>query len=459
MKTVKRSVILASLLLVCCVPIYGEIELGGDLENRITYAPLDENSIINPGNLFGLTEVTVENVFRMKLNLDLSENAFARVWLSHNYVPLGKIFFSQLPESERRLLETAYGPLSLGSLELEQAFIDLGFWDTVYIRVGKQLIPWGTGFVWNPTDNFNPAKNPISPRAVRVGVDALSIDVPLGNVVTFSAVGLPQEKLEDTIGAGKVLVNLFDLYDVSVSLYGGKGRRSISGFDFAGQLWEIGLHGEGSLTQGSDIFRFEKRTETVTPLVAGVPVGEIEAETYSLKSPDGERLYPRFVVGADYTFPWGTFVLVEYYRNEDGYDEGEMTAYTDFFKLVKRGMEAPQPDLSAFDGATQEAFGRIETSINKVYPTALSYLSPGRIRKNYILFHLDQVLLDTITVSADTLWGLDDMGVVVTPSINISVAENVSLTLRSDIVAGDADTEFRLIPFSYAVGIGIEVVF
>lgn len=454
METPSRAAIIFLLLFACCLPAYGEIELGGDLENKVTYAPIDKESIINPGNTFGLTEVTLENVFRLKMNLDLAENANARVWLSHNYIPLGKIFFSQLPESERRLLETVYGPLSLGSLDLEQAYIDLGFWDTVYIRTGKQLIPWGTGFVWNPTDNFNPAKNPIDPTAARVGVNALSIDLPLGNVLTFSAVGLPQEKMEDTIAAGKVLVNLFDLYDVSVSIYGGKGRRTITGFDFAGQLWEIGLHGEGSLTQGSDILRLEKGS--VKLLKGGEKVGE--AETYSLKSPDGERLYPRFVVGVDYTFPWGTFALVEYYRNEDGYDDGEMAAYTNFFKLVKRGIEEA-PDLTGLDQSTLDEFGHSETRINNAYPIALSYFSPGRMRKNYIFVHLDQVLLDTITLNADTLWGLDDMGIVAMPSINISVAENVTLTLRSDIVSGEADVEFSLIPFSYAIGMGLEVNF
>ena len=45
------------------------------------------------------------------------------------------------------------------------------------ITLGKQVVAWGSGYAWNPTDAIN-LRNPLSPTEPRKGVGALVVDIP-----------------------------------------------------------------------------------------------------------------------------------------------------------------------------------------------------------------------------------------------------------------------------------------
>ena len=41
------------------------------------------------------------------------------------------------------------------TLLIKEVFVDFNLANTVYFRAGKQVLKWGTGYFWNPTDLIN----------------------------------------------------------------------------------------------------------------------------------------------------------------------------------------------------------------------------------------------------------------------------------------------------------------
>jgi len=162
------------------------------------------------------------------------------------------------------------------------------------LRVGRQRIPWGVGRVWNPTDPFNPIDFTSLEREERAGVDALSVDLPLGPLAGLNLVLAASR--ESAAFGGRLKTNLAGL---DLSLVGAKpGADYLLGFDFAGQLFDGGVRGEAAYTRGR----------------------------------------PSFVLGYDYTFPNSLYFLTEYYFNGQsgaGYEFAGLTY--DIFSLLKGG--------------------------------------------------------------------------------------------------------------------------
>jgi len=163
---------------------------------------------------------------------------------------------------------------------LYRGYVSLAMGD-VDVRLGRQRIAWGTALLWNPMDILNPL-NPLQlEREERAGVDAVTLDWNYAALSRLSLVAAGHETGDSSSYAIRWKSNL-DLFDIS--LMGGRFRQdSIAGFDFAGQLGQMGLRGEF---------------------------------THNNTERDGE--YQRFVVGADYSFGNTLTLALEYYFNGQG---------------------------------------------------------------------------------------------------------------------------------------------
>lgn len=163
---------------------------------------------------------------------------------------------------------------------LDRAFITYtaGETDTT---VGRQRIAWGTGRVWNPTDLFNPF-NPLEiDKEEKVGTDAINI--------THSSSATTRTSL--VYGAKRTwslsslaLRHQTTISDVDYAIILGKFKEDfVYGFDFAGNVWDAGIHGEAAYTQAKN-----------------------------------EPYYLRWVLGGDYTFKNNLTLSAEYYFNGVG---------------------------------------------------------------------------------------------------------------------------------------------
>ena len=165
-----------------------------------------------------------------------------------------------------------------GSHRLYRAYADLTFSD-VDLRIGRQRIAWGTAMLWNPMDILNPF-NPLQlERQERQGIDAVLLDWNYSPLSRVSLVYAQQRSETNTAARWRSNQKRFDL-----SFMAGRFRGdTVAGFDFAGQISEIGVRGEITQTDSA-----------------------------------GEGNFTRTVVGADYTFTNTLTLNVEMYFNGQG---------------------------------------------------------------------------------------------------------------------------------------------
>ncbi len=275
---------LCLMLLLTTAPAAGEIKLSGYYKNLLV------NSKTLP--LFGPSESYFLDLNRLRLKItgDLSNSVTFDIQYD-NEVLLGNYLdtteFSSLLKNRRPDsyfdLDGNYVDNSnlYGKHSLYRVYIDVALAE-VDLKFGRQRIAWGTAMLWNPMDILNPF-NPIQlERQEREGIDAVLMDWDYNALSRVTFVYAKQQRSESRAVRWRSNQQGFDL-----SLMAGNFRGdTVVGFDFAGQVKEIGVRGE--ITQTNPVNR------------AG---------------------YIRAVVGADYPFVNSLSLNIEmYYNGQGAYD-------------------------------------------------------------------------------------------------------------------------------------------
>ena len=153
------------------------------------------------------------------------------------------------PGARRRLFELA-GELAAGptvrvdhDLDRLALKLPLPFGD---LTIGRQVLSWGTGRLWNPTDVLSPFPPTAVDREVRRGFDAVRLAVALGDLTQLDLLYLPQRAAGNMGGVARLQTNLRG-WDGSLS-FGKYVRDLLIGADLAGDLGPIGVHAEGAYT-------------------------------------------------------------------------------------------------------------------------------------------------------------------------------------------------------------------
>jgi hypothetical protein len=188
---------------------------------------------------------------------------------------------AMMGDLNRLRLRIDYAPLRSANLHLEPEYnllirsqnipvsgisgLDQLVWDRAYLKIyfpladltlGKQRIAWGAGYLWNPTDVFNPftlsfaveEEQEAEPQAVR-------LEVPLGEASGIDAFAVTDEEWANTKKGIRAITNI-GLYDLSVS-YVDRGSGSFQlGFDTTGELFELGVRAEIAMISPSDASRY-----------------------------------------------------------------------------------------------------------------------------------------------------------------------------------------------------------
>jgi len=184
----------------------------------------------------------------------------------------------------------------------DKNLVALGFIDRFYLKqsfskvsfvIGRQRISWGTGRIWNPTDLFNPINPTTFYKTEKDGADAISSKISFGN---FTDLTLVLNPLRETSNYGFRFRTNF--WETDFSVMGGRfDDKDVLGFDFAGNLGDAGIRGEG-------IYSSNATTKGVF----------------------------KYILGADYQFSASVYALIEYHFNGEG--EKEKRRYN-FFKLMR----------------------------------------------------------------------------------------------------------------------------
>jgi hypothetical protein len=305
------------------------------------------------------------------------------------------------------------------------------WWGTAFgLRAGKQRVAWGSGFVWNPTNRLEPAKNPVNAGLEQEGVWAARMDVvptPWAGVALVATRGdtnvgdLPfgAAPVETDAGALRVRFLVKDT-DLALVVSGGQDRSSLVGFDLARDVGPLSVHAEGSLYRGSEI----------PPL-----------------RPD--QTFFRIATGALRVIG-ETSIAVEYFFNGEGYNDRQMDAYLAGLDAAYAAASDPRLPQEQRDAALQRYLAG----------AAVPYSGGLGLRRHYLQASWSRAHLQgEWSLTARALVGLSDGGVALTPGIGYAPRGNVTLSLDGVLLLGPQESEYRLAPVHGAVQARVKVLF
>ncbi len=190
-----------------------------------------------------------------------------------------------VPDSLRALLKARM----VNRATLDRAYATVG-WSRVRLKVGKQPLAWGTGYLWNPTEVIA-AKALMDPSYEREGMNALRLDFALGPSLQLLA--LPGRDLERSTWICRLVGN-------------------VSGYDWAVTGWRRAL--PATFTQPVETGEYFAGAQFKGDALG---LGVWAEGGWHRVDGDGGDWYS-FCAGMDRMFATQTYVMAEYFRYGSG---------------------------------------------------------------------------------------------------------------------------------------------
>ncbi|MGA2480126.1 MAG: hypothetical protein ABSG63_15345 [Spirochaetia bacterium] len=415
----KYSALLLAAMVLAAAPLFAEggtgFALSGDLDAQAIYNDRNSASVFP-----SLPEMTAGGLIDGKL-------AFSR-----QYTTLGLLDFTF---QETNVIDHVSGAkVESLSFLVNEMYSDLNFGDLLYLRLGKQRLKWGAGFIFNPSDPVNPPKDPTALRAVREGVTALKAEL-ITKGLSVMGFGVFYDALGQTGLGSKISTSALPGADIALSGYWSPSESWTAAFNTSvAPLYEtpgwdtLQLWFEGSL---SDKGRYAAFSEGSIPgAVAPVTATGLQ---YSL------------LVGASGTLPEiRTVVLAEYYHLSEGLTQGQLGA-------VYGALRSPDPAVVAQSSGWLAELAR----------------RPGRQGADYLFVSLTQPSLtdngdpvfDKIGLTASCLANLTDLSFFATGGITTTFVKDSEVDLTVSWAHGSECSEFGSVPAALAVTLEVKVFF
>jgi hypothetical protein len=291
-----------------------ELELYGYYEPQLMTATFDDHFYNSASNKLRLDVGKDWDNISFGANVNYITYHGKTEWNLIDYLP--QHIGAQIPSFMQEYFKFYFGDMAqwVGPAPTprpDRIFLDNAFAKIRYkkadITVGKQQLNMGAGYTWNPTDAFN-VKNVLDPTYEQTGHNAIRLELALNAKLSIDSYFAPGEEMKDS-GAMLKLKSNFGRFDVSVlgvqnywqrtdylnpaavvdpnaafSTY----QRQMLGGDIVGELFGLGVWAEGGYT-----FVDLKKG-------SGLP---------DLKN------FWELVLGLDYTFNSGLYLMGEFYRN------------------------------------------------------------------------------------------------------------------------------------------------
>jgi hypothetical protein len=266
---------------------FGQVEIGGSYENVLNVQYIDDWSILDLNNLVFSVEGALGGSSFLHADAEASL-PFGTVQMNVlDYIPDSLV--DLIPDSLRWM----YGDTLKPSFRISNAYMSIS-WNKLTMRIGKQPLAWGTGYVWNPTEVIAP-KLVYDPSYRRDGENALKVAYSWRYGGGAEAIGLLRGTPDSTMAVGRIKENVlgFDLAAIGAWLWdttitpGTTQQRILAGGQFAGEVANIGLWAEGC---------------------------------YNLYEEDSLS-HPEIVAGIDHTFTFRTHVMAEYLYYGRGFED------------------------------------------------------------------------------------------------------------------------------------------
>ncbi len=246
------------------------------------------------------------NIVRLRLTPEiyLSQNDEITIHHETNFLAAEEAlpYFEGTGMTNRQAVDLFRNPVNEDHYSVSH-YIDRLYYTHYYskgdITVGRQMIAWGVGRIWQPMDLFNPINPANYSKLEKDGADAVSFKHYFGGFTNIHAVVNFRERLDQTNLGARFLTN-FSEYDVS-GMAGFFDNEYVFGANFEGNFFEAGLRGEAVFAADKDDF---------------------------------SKNYVNAILGIDYQFTKDLYALAEYQYNGEGtYDKKEYL--TQFQRLIK----------------------------------------------------------------------------------------------------------------------------
>jgi len=360
-----------------------QLEYGGKLDCQSNYYGIDHSSYLNPHNYI-LELPSLDSRIQMKLDLDF--------WLGEKLGFYLKDRMDWVVDNDESSLENS----------LHELYLELNPSESLFLRLGKENITEGVGYAWNPTDFLtglggdNQGEDTREERENREGVICLKGEYFLSDL-TLTAIVAPKIEQWGQKADTRTLIKIYALmenFDISLTAYTEEKKRTKLGLNFSSTIGEgLEVHSEVSLQEGT--YRYY--------------VEEIDGGYYEFiqKNRENGQLYPRVLVGGQYTFSDNTNLILEYYHNQESYNSSEWTDYLEYLKFCVERYED-----------------------DSLYVT-------------YLLM----------------IYNLDDASLLINAKIDYQRMDDFSVYVSGDFFLGEATSEFGMFHQNYTLSIGVEYFF
>ena len=351
---------------------------------------------------------------------------------SREYTSLGLLDFSY---RDRSMLDHSSGAtLESMSFTVNELYSDLNFGDLFYLRLGKQRLSWGSGYVFNPSDPINPPKDPTNQRAILEGVPALKAEI-IAKPVSLMLFSVMYDSFEELGYGAKLSSSAVPNSDISVS-----------GFWSPSQSWT------GALNASVAPLYELPGWDTVQVWFEGSAYAQGRYEAYADGSLAGSPVAVA-PTGAQYAALLGTSATIPVL---------ETVALAEYYHLSE-GMSSSQ--LSSVYKALRSSDSTV------VYASSAWYgelaRRPGRQASDYLFASLTQstitdsgdAVFDKIGLGLSCLVNLVDGSTYATGDISFTYVKDTSVDLTCAWAAGGDDSEFGNTQAKLSLGLEVKVFF
>ncbi len=244
---------------------------------------------------------------------------------------LDESFYAGLPQAVVEQMNFEF----TDSLYFDNLFMDFHH-QYFELTLGRQQLPTGVGYAWNPTDIFN-KKDILDPTYENPGVDAIRLNIPIGSKLSLRGIVQPENTRENSkqFVEAKTWLPFADVSLVYARTKFDNRQRTkdIYGFNMEGDFFGVGF-----------------RTEF----------------TANRLDYDNDDLKYEYIVGADYTFRNSLYVLTEYLHNDFGAEPKQtgIMDYLAYYEWQQKSLNQNYIFLMGMIPVTDLIDGSVSTIIN-----------------------------------------------------------------------------------------------
>lgn len=338
------------------------------------------------------------------------------------------------------------------------------------VTLGKKRVVWGPGLAWNPTDLFNPPKDPTDPTQQRSGswlarvegqYDRFSLSLIGAGKTTRQYGGIPSGLVwyPDTMpplavdSSGQPIPDGRDddaHYVLGARIYALVADTDLQLFAFWSHLYNdafrnkprfggafsrvlgesFEVHAELLGQTGSSRTTFDPAcTADLTAALGCAMAGKAVAATSRL---DDGKLRWKGLLGLRYQFGEAASASAEYFFNTEGYSQSEFDAFAGALQLRKTALRQGLPIPAG-------AFGGLgATSSDPGTPQKFAF---EPMRRHYLfLTYMHPQLADDFTISTVVILGLEDLSGQLAPQLLWSARQWLNLSVGAFITLPGASS-------------------